>query len=567
MIFVEIRLPAAGRDKNLFTSNASLEVAIRIETFHSLASTSHFWHNRKHMHDFREKKNTLEKIKGLFRKKNKFVGGDTIERQAPKMREGFFSKEKWQRIWTIVKERRLWWKLPVVFLVIPGFLIGGYLFYKATLAAKSIVNENLTGAAPALSGKTKPTQLKGEGDGRINFLLLGIGGEGHSGTYLTDTIQIVSIDPEEHHTAMLSIPRDLYVKMPGSNGYSKINEVYTQGLNQKKCVASKTKKCPDDEQINAAAAYTKDTIGDLLDMDIHYYALVDFNGFKQIIDAVGGITVNVEKDLVDYQYPNEKENGYETFKVKAGTQTMNGTTALKYSRSRHSTSDFDRAKRQQQVMVATKDKVMSSQTLLNPKKLAEVFSALGTHMRTDLQLSEMEKLLTMAKDFDSKNVATKVLDNSKDSVLVSGTSPGGAYILKPKNNDYSLIASFAHELFTDVYIKKEAATIELQNGTTKSGLATDTGKLLTSYGYNVVNMTKADKTDYPKTTIYDCANSKKPYTVTFLKKRFNNADVKKCNVKEPKYDIIVVIGKDYTPTKILDYGVKGASSKAKKNEP
>lgn len=520
------------------------------------------------MHELYKKKNILQKIKGTFKKKNKFVG-DFEQRQiqqSPKTKEGFFSKEKWAKNWVIIKERRLWWKLPVVFVGIPGVLIGGYLIYKASVAAGNIVNENLTGSAPALSGKTKPTQLKGEGDGRINFLLLGYGGEGHSGSYLTDTIQVVSIDPEEHHTAMLSIPRDLYVKMPGSNGYSKINEVYVQGMNQKKCVASKTKKCPDDEQKNAAAAYTKDTIGDLLDIDIHYYAMVDFNGFKQIIDAVGGITVNVEKDLVDFQYPNEKETGYETFKVKAGTQTMDGKTALKYSRSRHSTSDFDRAKRQQQVMVATKDKVMSSQTLMNPKKLAEVFSALGTHLRTDLQLSEMEKLLTMAKDFDSNNVATKVLDNSKDSVLISGTSPSGQYILKPKNNDYSLIAAFAHELFTDVYIKKEAATIELQNGTTKSSLATNTATLLKSYGYNVVNVKKADKTDYAKTIIYDCANSKKPYTVTFLQKRFNNAQIKKCNVDNSQYDIIVVIGKDYTPTKILDYGVKGAS-KAKKNEP
>ena len=185
-------------------------------------------------------------------------------------------------------------------------------------------------------------ELTGEEDDRINFLLLGIGGSGHAGPELTDTIMFGSYQPSTSEVGLLSIPRDLVVPIP-EYGYRKINHVNAYGE-------------VDDPGHGAEAA--ADVIGEVLDQEIHYTVKVDFDGFEELIDAIGGVDVYVDRGFVDYTYPTD-DYLVQTVQFDEGWTHMNGDTALKYSRSRHGTngegSDFARAERQQKILVAVKE--------------------------------------------------------------------------------------------------------------------------------------------------------------------------------------------------------------------
>ena len=183
--------------------------------------------------------------------------------------------------------------------------------------------------------------LKGELDDRINFLLLGQGGVGHEGPYLTDTIIFASLKPSTKELAMFSIPRDFYVKIP-KNGWARINSANSIGETT--------------DYDGGGSAYTAKIIEDVFDQPVHYWLRVDFDAFQKIIDDLGGVNVCVDHSFTDEYYPDENF-GYEPVEFEEGCQKMNGDTALKFSRSRHGTngegSDFARSARQQKIILAT----------------------------------------------------------------------------------------------------------------------------------------------------------------------------------------------------------------------
>lgn len=404
--------------------------------------------------------------------------------------------------------------------------IGLFFGIKIALAAHHIIAKS-KGGAPALNGNLGLTQLKGEGDGRINILVLGIGGKGWDGPYLSDTMMVVSIDPRTKDVAMLSIPRDLYVKIP-NYGWSKINAADAVGEQRK------TGSGPDLSQT---------VVQNILGIPIHYYVRVDFAGFKQAVDTVGGVNINVDKALYDPYYPGTVVN------IKPGLQHMNGNLALEYARSRKTTSDFDRAARQQKVLVALKDKAFSLQTVSNPAKIAGLIDTFGDNVRTDMQISEMKKLESILQGVDSSKITSKVLDTgSPDSLLKdgSGTIPGAGSIEVPIAGlgNYTAIQAYAHSIFADSYIKGENATIEVQNGTLQSGLATTVGALLKTYNYNVISVVTAPQQNHAQTIIYDYTNGKKPYTINYLENRFGVKAQKA--VRGPSDpDISIVVGASY----------------------
>ncbi len=427
--------------------------------------------------------------------------------------------------------KKLWWEIPLG--IVLGLIIatGGLLAYKAFLATKKVVTQNISGGAPALLDKVSPRELKGEGDGRINILLLGMGGEGHSGAYLTDSIMVASIDPKTKKVAMLSIPRDLYIYIPKS-GYNRINTMYEYG---------ELNKAP-----GGGLAFSKEVVSDLLDINIHYAAAVDFNAFKDIVDALDGVTVNVPRDLVDTEYPASENGPYTTIRFKKGMQEMNGDKALKYARSRHSTSDFDRAERQQLVLMGIKEKAFKIETILNPVKISSLIDALGNHLKIDFQLWEIQRLIDIARDISPDNVVSKVI--SGDEGLVTTKMINGMSVVVPQSGDYSEIRKFAHELFVDSYITDENASVEILNGTKNSASAKKLSSFLKSYNYNISRVDNADKSDYKNTIIYDNTKGKKPYTVEFLKKRFSKLGLSpqiKYDYKDSNADIVIIIGSDY----------------------
>jgi hypothetical protein len=270
---------------------------------------------------------------------------------------------------------------------------------------------------------------------------------------------------------------------------------------------------------------------------------LDFQGFTELVDTLGGLTVNVEKTIDDPLYPDEKMVGYSRFTIKAGVQKLDGKTALKYTRSRETTSDFDRSKRQMQVLQAVKEKAISLGILSNPKKIADLTSIMGNHLRTDLGTQEFERLIAMAKDFKTDQVVTRVLDNSPDGPLVSSNGEQG-FILKPKAGNFKEIQRIAHEIFTDPYLTEEGAKIQIINASSNSGLGQKVAQLLKDYGYKVTKIETALK-ESDNTVIFDYTQGRKPYTIKFLTNRLKAEAVSKVRPTGTTVDISVILGDDY----------------------
>lgn len=418
------------------------------------------------------------------------------------------------------KKKKKHWKRRIILSLLVLFLItGGFLGYKAYTLAQKVFQG---GGVPGLLGFFSQGQLKGEADGRVNILLMGDGGAGHDGPLLTDTMMVLSINTRTNEVAMLSVPRDLYVKI-GDYGEGKINSANALGEQY--------------QYQGGGAALAEATVSKVLGIPIQYYVLADFSGFKKIIDTVGGVDVNVQKDLYDPYYPDG------TYSISKGMHHMNGDEALKYARSRETTSDFDRAKRQQQILVATRDKVMSASTLLNPAKMNDILNALGDHIRTDMQISEAIRAFDLVKKVDQGKMINLVLDDSPDNVLRS-SNIGGAYVLLPKAGfyDYSDIQNIAKNIFTIGPLKTEAAKIEVLNASGATGEAKKVADNMSGLGFTIGNIGNADSLA-STTVIYDHTSGAKPNTVKYLEDKLC---VK--SSQQPAdgsgYDFTIIVGKD-----------------------
>lgn len=430
------------------------------------------------------------------------------------------------------------WSRTIIKLICWGLFVYLTVIGVKSLAAYAKISVKNEGAKSPFLKLPKITSdvLSGEGDGRINILLIGVGGEKHSkGGNLADTIIIVSVDPANKKVAMLSIPRDLQVTLPKPLvGIEKINAVHALGEKE-------SKKIP-----GGGPELLKKSVSTILDLPIHYFIRVDFDGLKKIVDTLGGIKVNVEKPINDPLYPAPNLVDYQPFYLKAGVQNLNGDIALRYARSRQTTSDFDRAKRQQNVLVGIKEKSLSAGVLSNPKKVFELINTLGKHIKTDLQVVEMERLLTILKDVEASSIISKVLDNGLDGPLMS-TNNGGYYLV-PKTGNFKEVQAIAHSIFTDPYISQEDASIAVQNGTDNPGKGDEVGDLLKNYNYKVSSVV-ASPVKSSATYIYDATKGSKKITVGLLKKRLNA--VAKTNIDDkiisasPNADIIIIVGTDY----------------------
>lgn len=425
-------------------------------------------------------------------------------------------KSKTKRGW------RVFW-IVISVLGIVGISYIGFLYASGN---KVFDPKSLT-QSPFFKSSKNTSTLRGEGDGRINILLLGMGGANHPGGTLTDTIMVISIDPNDKSLAMLSIPRDLYVPIAGRKQSSKINEVYSIG---------------EKEKAGNGPVLLKETVGNILDLPIHYYVVVDFYGFVKFVNEIGGVDVLVDKNLYDPYFPDANMQGYDPFYIKAGQQHLDGAVALKYARSRETTSDFDRAARQQKIITAVKEKCLSANFLANPKKILDVVQIVGDHVRTDFTASEIIALADLAKQIDSSKTVSKVLTSATDGELVSDSSSGTYYLL-PKDKSWEQIQGIAHEIFTDPNLRQENAKIEVLNASSTAGLGSKLAQSLKSYNYNVVSIKTADKKQ-TKTEIIDYTNGQKSATLNFLKNRLNTSIAKKTQT-DSSIDITIIIGDDY----------------------
>ncbi len=389
------------------------------------------------------------------------------------------------------------------FILIAVFIILATLCYvgiSSIGAANNILAKDIS-----FSSLLKQSSLK-QTDGITNVLLLGKGGSNHPGGQLTDTIMLARIRSSDKKIALVSIPRDLLVTIPG-NGQVRINEAYALGF-----IAEKDQ----DKKSDAGTKATSVVIEKTLAVPVHYYTVVDFLGFKDLVDALGGITINVEKELNDPYYPRDyftdngyvKTDAYAPLYVKAGVQNMDGEAALKFSRSRETTSDFDRAARQQKVLFAIKEKALSIGVLSNPVKMNNIFTSLGIHIRTSFDANELKDILGVFESMTKDKIVNKVLDNSESGLLVSSSE--GFYHLLPKSGDFLQVQKAVKNVFDDEEAVLGMVDVEVYNATSTVGLAGKLADTLKEEGFNVTKIENADKM-FESTTIYDGTNSSKTY--------------------------------------------------------
>lgn len=320
-------------------------------------------------------------------------------------------------------------KIKTAFLLF-GIFVVFLLFVKVAMVSKTFMTS--TGITPTTlfrlvfdaGADLKPI------DGRVNILLLGIAGGTHAGRDLTDTILVLSFHEKNGTLSMISVPRDIW----SDTLKDKVNSAYHYG-EAKSREAGKT---------GGGLVLSKAIVSDMVGLPIQYALVLDFSGFQKVVDLVGGITVNVPKSFTDTEYPvpgkeNDECDGdtllrcrYEPLHFDAGVQTMNGETALKYVRSRHAEgnegSDFARGRRQQEVILALKAKLLTKDIYLHPTELEKLFGAFDEATDTDMNIGE---LLTVGKLFLRTPEDKTQRISLEDLLYTPPSSWYGRYVLLP----------------------------------------------------------------------------------------------------------------------------------------
>jgi LCP family protein required for cell wall assembly len=306
-----------------------------------------------------------------------------------------------------------------------------------------------------------------QGTARIHLLLMGLDRRpGSASPARADTIMIASVDPVQGKAVLISIPRDLWVEIPG-HGEDRINSAHFYGE------LSGTE--------GAGPGLMRRTIEHNLGLSVDYYARLDFGCFKRIIDIVGGITIDVPEPIRDDRYPDD-HYGHMRIYIPAGRQHMDGEMALQYVRARHESSDFSRMRRQQQVLLAVRDKALRLDII---PSLPELIPLLGRTFSTDLPLEHLLGLANLASQIQVQDVQLRVID---ESLTVPYVAPDGAQVLLPK---VDRIRAMLREIVQDIPPSWEHSGDEVgeprvlvRADGTRPGLAVKVADLLQRRGYD-----------------------------------------------------------------------------------
>ncbi len=437
--------------------------------------------------------------------------------------------------------------LSLGILVVVGLGLAIYQFRDLTASIIVAPNDDgLSSITQAKADKTAVPQVMKNRD-RINILLIGIDRRPEETADITrgDSLMLVSIKPEDSSVVMISIPRDLDVEFPiNSDEYIKINAVHNNPT------------LPD--TLGAGPFALKEVVGKILGIRVHYFARVDFTGFIKIVDEIGGITVNVPARLYDVEYPNATY-GYQRVDIPAGMQQMNGDIALKFARSRHANnpdyqSDENRASRQQQVLLAIKDKLQQQplETLLNPQRITGILSILKDSFLTDIQVNEMIELAQIARSIDTTNdfkVIRKVLGEPLVSHDIPKPPNRPDWRIYPYDATWKEVHTWVTDLFENPFLRdnlqQESAWVGIRNATSTAGLARKTKEKLSGYPLNFAEIENAEAVALT-TRIIDYSSGIKSNTLSFLEDYFD-AHIEKADKIIPgqKAQIVVEIGEDY----------------------
>jgi LCP family protein required for cell wall assembly len=410
----------------------------------------------------------------------------------------------------------------------------------------------------SLAGDELPDWEEAE---RVNILLLGIDQRPDEFISRTDTMILVTIDPSSRTGGILSIPRDLWVTIPG---YSENRVNMAHYLGEK------------NDYPGGGPALAMKTVQYNLGVPVHFYVRVDFDGFRRIVDTLGGIEIDVPQTIDDPKYPDESY-GYDPFYVEAGPQHMDGNMALKYARTRATGgSDFDRARRQQLVLMSILDKAIAVGVV---PKIPELWATMADTVQTDLQLVDILELAKLGSGITSQDIQAHVIDHS---MTVDYRTETGAQVLLPVREkirpivedvfsspeptpvveatpaatpDTAAIAKAQAEIEEEsrqlaamaAALQEEGAKVVVQNGTAQADVASKTAQYLRDQGFGVVQFGQADRTDYARTVIVDYTG--KSYAIECLATIFNVADenIRRSPNLKSDVDIRLIIGADFQP--------------------
>ena len=311
-------------------------------------------------------------------------------------------------------------KLKAFLIIGPIILIGALIFFLPAKSFQIKKAENRITRVFSFNSLFKPPA---EG---INILVLGRPGPGYPGENLTDTIILVHLNPKQKKAVLISLPRDLAVKIPETRNYTKINQLYSL----------------------AGLKMTEQKIEEITGLIIDYYILVDLVAVKEIVDSVGGLNILAPFDINDPYFPGPNHS-YQTFNLSAGWRYLDGETALKYVRTRYTSpnNDFDRMARQQQVIRALKQKTLSLNVLSNLSTYLKIFQSLTEHIQTDLSLMEMKSLYETGQKIEPLRIISLVLDKKETNLMASGQTmlgnqPASTVWPKAGKENYSEIKEF-----------------------------------------------------------------------------------------------------------------------------
>lgn len=455
------------------------------------------------------------------------------------------------------RKRKLIKRIALILLII-GIVIGGYFGIKAIIAVTKVVNGNIFEAFTEQN-----TPLAKDAYGRTNILVFGTSEDdpNHGGADLTDSIMILSIDQENKTSNLISVPRDLWVQYDKSctAGYAgKINATYT-------CAVQNNNN---DEAAGAMSFANK--VGRIFAVDVQYYVHVNYTVVKDVVDAVGGVDVNIQssdpRGILDRNF--DWTCNYKCYLVKYpnGVARLDGTHALALARARNdaggyglSRGNFDREQNQQKILKAVQAKALTAGTLSNPLTVTNLISSLGDNIKTNFQTKEISTLVKLARDMKPEDIKSLDIASEDNPLVTTGTGPDGSSIVKPVAGllDYSGLQAYTKAVWSGDTSILENATVSVYNGSQTAGVASTTASSLKQAGFTVTTIDDAT-TDYTtKYTIYDQTSGKKPATLAKLEKQLG---VKKSTGTptglSSTADFVVVIG---TPSATSSSGSSSTS--------
>jgi LCP family protein required for cell wall assembly len=357
---------------------------------------------------------------------------------------------------------------------------------------------------------------------RINLLLLGIDkrdDEPIAGTR-SDTIMLASIDPETKSAALVSIPRDLWVDIPGctaregcSGGQQRINVAHAVGG-------------PDMARKTVTADFG---------VPIQYYARVDFRGFEQLVDAAGGVVVDVDWPVKDDEYPTE-DYGFQRIYFGPGPQLLDGRTALQYARSRHGMNDFARAGRQQKVLVGLRNRALQLNMLSHAPELVGIVQ---NSLSTDLSGVQMLALAKLVSQIDRDRITNVVLDTNYATPF---KGYDGADLLRPNTPAIRTAIVAAQQLAAH---PEKRARIEVLNGSGTAGLGQKAADYLTAQGFNVVRIGSAERNDYRSSLVQVLKTDRRAAEALATTLQVPDTAITDTPTPNAGADIRIVVGQDF----------------------